>query len=450
MRIVIIGNGISGITCARFLRKLGNHEIVVISSESKFFFSRTALMYLYMGHMRQQDIQPYSKEFWEKNNISLLQDHVENIDFYGKQLQFSSRQYLKYDKLVLALGSKPNKFGWPGQDLEGVSGLYSLQDLEAIEKYSEGLERAVIVGGGLIGVELAEMFHSRKIAVSMLVREENYWDIVLPEKEAKMISRHILSHGIDLSLSTELEEILDDGTGKACGVRTNRGDKIDCGFVGLTAGVRPNVDFLKSTDLHIENGIVVDDVLKTNIDDVYAIGDCAQLSNPPPGRRSIEAVWYTGRMMGETAAYNICGHNIAYDPGIWYNSAKFFDIEYQVYGDVSPVPNDMILSFYWEAENENRSLRINFSKSEENVIGFNAMGFRLRQEVCEAWIRKEAKISEVVQNLSLANFDPEFCKSYEDAILQFFNRQFQRNLSKKVGRNYNEVFNFLRSHSGSA
>ena len=168
MHIAIIGNGISGITAARFIRKLSDHKITVISAETDHFFSRTALMYIYMGHMRFKETKPYEDWFWEKNRIDLKRGYVEKVDTKGKKLVFKEGETITYDKLILATGSKENRFGWPGQDLTRVNGLYSFQDLEQMEKYSKGLKRAVIVGGGLIGLEMAEMFHSRHIPVCLL------------------------------------------------------------------------------------------------------------------------------------------------------------------------------------------------------------------------------------------------------------------------------------------
>ena len=156
MHIAIIGNGISGITAARYIRKLSEHKITVISSESDHFFSRTALMYIYMGHMRFEDTKPYEDWFWEKNRINLKKGFVKKVNHQDNEILFTKGEKMKYDKLILATGSASNKFGWPGQDLEAVHGMYSLQDLEAMEKYSEGLKCAVIVGGGLIGIEMAE------------------------------------------------------------------------------------------------------------------------------------------------------------------------------------------------------------------------------------------------------------------------------------------------------
>ncbi|KGE88039.1 MAG: NAD(P)/FAD-dependent oxidoreductase [Phaeodactylibacter xiamenensis] len=447
MHIAILGNGISGITAARFLRKLTDHQITVISAETDHFFSRTALMYVYMGHMRYEDIKPYEDWFWEKNRIDLKRGYVEQIDFEQKQLHFRKGDQLGYDKLILALGSTPNKFGWPGQDLQGVRGLYSYQDLEYMEAHSEGLERAVIVGGGLIGIEMAEMFHSRHIPVTFLVRESVYWNAVLPKEESEMVTRHIREHGIDLRLSTELKEIVDDGQGRACAVVTGAGERIDCGYVGLTAGVHPNIGWLKDTALETDKGILVDEYLQTNLPDVYAIGDCAQIRHPKPGRRPIEAVWYTGRMMGETVAHAIGGQPVEYDPGVWFNSAKFMDIEYQVYGDVSGRMPDHYASVYWEHADGRKSIRIVYDQNTQEVAGFNLMGVRYRHEVCERWLAQKASVEAVLQNLGLANFDPEYYQQFEREVVAQYNKQTGRHLKLRQKRGLSRALAFLRGRA---
>ncbi len=445
MHIAIIGNGISGVTAARFIRKLSDHRITIISTETDHFFSRTALMYIYMGHMRYQDTKPYEDWFWEKNRIDLKRGYVEQVDTAGKKLIFKEGDSLSYDKLILATGSTPNKFGWPGQDLKRVNGLYSYQDLEAMEQYSEGLKKAVIVGGGLIGLEMAEMFHSRHIPVTILVRENSYWNGVMPPEESAMINREIIRNHIDLQLGEELSEIVDNGKGEACAVITKSGQRIECGYVGLTAGVHPNIKFLENSDIETKRGILVDAHLQTNISDIYAIGDCCEQRQPKPGRRGIEAIWYTGRMMGETVAYNICGKPVAYNPGIWFNSAKFLDIEYQVYGNVQARQPEEHQSIYWEHPEGNKSIRINYDKKQNQVVGFNLMGVRFRHEVCEKWIKEKTHIETVLKDLGLANFDPEFYAKHEQEVLNIYNKQQGKNLAVKEERSWNKVFAFLKS-----
>lgn len=445
MKVVILGNGISGVTCARYLRKLSDCDITLVSDESDEFFSRTALMYIYMGHMRAQDTRPYEPWFWEKNRIERVRARIQRVDFQEKKLFSDDDRTLGYDKLVLALGSQSNKFGWPGQDLDGVHGLYHLQDLAAMEKHSAGLNRAVIVGGGLIGVEMAEMFHSRHIPVTFLVREKEFWNNILPPEEAAMVSRHLREHQIDLRLEEELKEILPDASGQKCGsVVTKSGETIPCGFVGLTVGVSPNIGFLKNTALETNRGILVDEYLRTNLPDVYAIGDCAELRQPHLGRRPIEAVWYTGRMMGETVAHNIATKSRqSYDPGIWFNSAKFFDIEYQVYGDIRAQLLDSQLTLYWEHPEGKKSIRINYEQESGAVVGFNLMGVRYRHEVCERWIRDKAHIEAVLQRLGLANFDPEFFPQHERELVVLYNLQSGRSLGLKQKRGLPAVLKFL-------
>jgi NAD(P)H-nitrite reductase large subunit len=446
--VVIIGNGISGVTAARYVRKLSDKRITIISAETEHFFSRTALMYVYMGHMRYDDIKPYEDWFWKKNRLDLVFDYVSSINTQTKTLQLSKQGEMQYDKLILATGSAPNYFGWPGQDLKGVQGMYSYPDLERMEAYSADTKHAVVVGGGLIGIEMAEMFHSRNIPVTLLVREKSYWCNVLPKEESEMISRHIKEHHLDLRLSTELKEILSDSNGRARAVITSKGEEIACQFVGLTAGVHPNINFVKESehcDVDTQRGILVNDYLETTAPDVYAIGDCAQMMNPQEGRRPIEAIWYTGRMMGETVAHTICGNRTAYVPQLWFNSAKFLDIEYQVYGTVMAHPPENHAQLYWEHADGQKSIRLVFDKETKAILGFNLMGIRYRHEVCEKWILEETSVETVLQNLGLANFDPEFFKEYEADVIALYNKQFNANIQLQQKRSLTAALRFLKN-----
>ena len=421
-KLAIIGNGIAGITVARHVRKRSDMDITIISSETEHFFSRTALMYIYMGHMRFEDTKPYEDRFWIKNNLNLVKAHVVSIDTDARVVRLGNAQNIVYDMLVIATGSKSNKFGWPGQDLTGVQGLYSKSDLELMERNTANISGGVVVGGGLIGIEMAEMLRSREIPVTFLVRENFYWDNVLPTEEAKLISRHVMEHGVDLRLATELKEIVSDTNGHVRGVITSRGDEVSCQFVGLTVGVYPNTDAVQDSTVEVNRGILVNEFLETNVPQVYAAGDCVEFRTANPLHPKIEQLWYTGRMQGEALAKTICGERTAYDRGVWFNSAKFFDIEYQTYGFVNNVPVDGENSLYWEHDNSRHAIRIVYSSADYSVVGFNLLGIRFRQNVCQKWIRERRPLHYVLANLSEANFDPEFFKSYEKEIIAQYNR----------------------------
>jgi len=435
--IAIIGNGIAGVTAARHIRKNSDYKITLISAETKYFFSRTALMYIYMGHMKFEHTQPYENWFWKKNRIDLKEGFVTNVDTDSKTLHFKDNSTLTFDKLIIASGSKPNKFGWKGQDLDGVMGMYSKQDLDNLEKYAPNnktCKRAVIVGGGLIGIELAEMLRSRDIPVTFLVRESSFWNGVLPAQESEMINKHIKEHHIDLRLSTNLKEIKADDNGKVKSIIIEEtGEEIPCDVVGLTAGVTPNIDFLKESNIETERGVLVNRHLETNIPDIYAIGDCAEQHEAIGNRRNIEAVWYTGRMMGETVAQTITGNKRAYNPGHWFNSAKFLDIEYQTYGWVFSERNkkDDEAYFQWQHPKKNICITISYHKESNKFLGINTFGIRMRHEIFDQWLTEEKSIKHVIEYLADANFDPEFYKLHEKQIVEKFNKEMGTNIQLK-------------------
>ena len=436
--LVIIGNGVTGITAARVARKLlPDLNITIISDESDLFFSRTALMYIYMGHMHEENTRPYSREFFSQNRLDLVRGVVSAVDPASRSVTLLDGRRLAYDFLLLALGSVSNKFGWPGQDLKRVQGLYSLQDLGVLEENTNPVpSRAVIVGGGLIGIELAEMLQTRGIPITFLVREASYMNHVFPTEESELINREIRRHpGVELRLGSELREIVADGEGAAAGVITGTGDRIECGLVGLTAGVSPNLTLARTIPgLKTGRGVHVNGRLETSLPRVFAAGDCAELVTEGAERGVVEQLWYTGRMQGEVAgrriaqvAASLCSPPRSvpaaapYDRGIWFNSAKFFNLEWQTYGLVPKEP-DPGRSFWWQEEDGSRGIRLVWEASgtDTRITGFNFMGCRFRQDVCQSWIREDTQVEKVVAQLAKANFDPEFFSGPEPALKRAF------------------------------
>jgi len=426
MHLVIIGNGITGISCALTVRRLRpDARITIVSAESAHHYSRPALMYVYMGHLRHADIKPYEDWFWAENRLELVQATATALDTSGQVVTLDNGTVLPYDQLLLATGSESRRESWPGQELAGVQGLYGLPDLERMARDTHGISRGVIVGGGLIGVELAEMLHSRGIEPVLLVRDAHYWGSVLPPEEAALVDRQLRENHVPVRYGTELREILGDAQGRVRAVLTSAGEEIACQWVGLAIGVRPNLTLARTAGtVETDQGILVDEQLRSSAPNVYAAGDCAQLRQPGAGQVPIEQLWYTGRMQGETVAHTICRQPTPYQRGIWFNSAKFFNLEYQTYGTAPAAPTQDLSSVYWEHPKGRAALRIYFrAASPHAVAGVNALGLRLRQQVCESWIRQQLPLAEVLPQLRAANFDPEFFPRYEKEIVASLRQQ---------------------------
>ncbi|MCB0516803.1 MAG: FAD/NAD(P)-binding oxidoreductase [Chitinophagales bacterium] len=423
MHVAIIGNGVSGSTAAIYLRKTNpSLQITLISDESPYFFARTALMYVYMRQLSQQSLQVYPPDFWDKQAISRLHDSVRTIDFSAKKIFFQPTQApLFYDKLLLATGATPRKINCDGNNLNNIFHFYSLQDLEKIEKSTQTPpQNAIIIGGGLIGIEVAEMLYQRNIPVTVLVREEAFWANVLPPQTALLVQKYLQQKGIPFKNQTEVSAFLGDKEGKIRALITQKGEEISCDWACVCIGVRPNIDFLRNTPLHCDKGIVVNDFFQTNIPDVYAAGDCVQFFGT---NKKTESLWYSAKLQGELAADNIAAKARKYAPPIWFNSAKFFDISYQTYGSVNAklAPNEK--EIYWQHAHKPLSIQLVYQENNRQFLGVNLIGIRGRQAVYEQFLREKQTIDYVLKNLLLAHYDSEFSPQWEREMQSVYMQQ---------------------------
>mgnify|MGYP000265225736 CR=1 FL=1 len=403
MRIVIIGNGVAGITAARHLRKLSDHEIIVVSDEAPYHFSRPAMMYVSMGHMTFDNTKPYEDWFWKKNRIEVVHNKVRLIrKDGGLVIDLESGPSIDADVVILATGSEPAWYGWQGEHLPGVQGYVNKHDLDLLERNLAGARNAVVVGGGLIGIEAAEVLHSRGVHVAMLVREPAFYRKVFPEEESTMVTQHISRQGIELRCSTELEKIVaGENGGRVDHVISSSGEHIQADIVILATGVKPRIDLARASGVDVSRGILVNDRFETSIPNIYAIGDCAEFET------GVQQLWYTARAHGEHVARVIVEGAGPYVRGTYFNSAKFFDLEWQVYG-VIPPESDESNSVYWSDDSSTRSVRI--AQSNGVVSGVHGIGVRLRQETCVHWIENGTMIDVVRKQFQEAVFDPEFTR----------------------------------------
>ena len=257
-------------------------------------------------------------------------------------------------------------------------------------------------------LELAEMLRSRNIQVTFLVREKSYMDYLFPEEESAMIGQHIGQFGVKFLYGTELTSINTDDSGHVSSVITSKGEQIEADFVGLTAGVHPNTAFAIACGIEIGRGVLVDRAFQTSRPGVFAIGDCAEFRTPLSDGRTIEQLWYSGRRQGQALGRLLSGQSVQYKQGVFFNSAKFFELEYQTYGRVDAMPPQGFTSELAVRESRQQLIRVQYEQSTGTVVGLNVLGMRLRHEVCDRWISEKVTVAQVVGELKDAGFDPEF------------------------------------------
>lgn len=406
MRYAIVGNGVAGVMAALGLRERDPRaSISLISGEADYFFSRTALMYAFMDRLTRRDLEPYERGFFEAQRIERVHSWVKDLDANAATITLDSGRTLGWDRLLIATGSQPRRPQWEGlaSVRSGQVHFVSMPDLEACEAAVRRGEKAVVVGGGLIGIELAECLNWAGMEVTFLIREPWYWPVALSDPESSMVLAHMRHHGVSVVAGETVVTVETDASGAVTAVATEENRCYECRVLGICIGVEPAVDWLKSvtTPPRLNRGIVTDVGFRTSIAGVFAAGDCAEVELP--GQAPIvEQLWYSAKRQGRLAARSMLGDPIPYEPPIFFNSSKLFDIEYTAVGRFTKTMRE----FYYRYEGRDASLRV--AEESGAVKAFNLLGSRWNHKLLESWVREHRALDDVMGRLHEAQFDVEF------------------------------------------
>ncbi|MFN7145720.1 MAG: FAD-dependent oxidoreductase, partial [Myxococcota bacterium] len=247
MHHVIVGNSVAGIEAAIALRNRdAAARITVVSAEHPHFFARTALMYVFCGQLSLRDTEPHDRGLYERMRFTRVHDRVMRLRPDARALDLASGGTLAYDTLLLAVGSVARPLPWAPDHGPGMHHFVTLADLEKLDAAAKPGQVAAVVGGGLVGVEVAEVLHQRGLRVHFLVREPWYFPVALDEHEAALVAAHIRAHGVDVRLDTAVLRAERRGERIALGLPD--GELVVDQIVGAI-GVVPNTGFLRGSGL---------------------------------------------------------------------------------------------------------------------------------------------------------------------------------------------------------
>ncbi len=342
-RYLIIGTGAAGMAAAERLRLTDPRaEITLVGEEPHPFYSRPGLAYLLLGHIPEGQLFPRPKDHFRKLRIRRLHARATWIDAAAHLVGLHDGTRLPYDVLLLATGARAARPQVPGMDLEGVVTLDTLADCRCILRLARRARRAVVVGGGITALELAEGLAARGVETHYLLRRDRYWGRVLDPVESRLVEGRLEHGGVRIHRRTQILEVY-GRKGRVHAVETNHGRLIKCQMVAAAIGIRPRLELAITGGLAVDRGILVDEFMRTSAQEVFAAGDVAQVYDPQSGEHKLDSLWWVALEQGRAAADNMLGLARPYHKGVPFNVTRIGGLTTTIIGAVGQSEEDQDL-----------------------------------------------------------------------------------------------------------
>lgn len=331
MDFVIIGDGIAGATAAETLRERdGDANITVLTDESEPLYSRIMLKNYMKGTLPKHYTRVHDRNWYESRGIDLeLETRVVNVDTDRGEVETRDGDSYSYDRLLVASGGSPRQLP-QDDDLENIKYMWTMDDAEHIKKDAEEVEKAVVVGGGLLGIDLAVVYAEHDVETHYLIREDNWWSRGLDGEGAEIIHRKLEEEGVEIVTGAQVED-LETGEGRVTAVNTDSGERFECDTLAVAIGQTPNSDFV-DVEKNGDGAIKTDEYLQTSEKDVYAAGNRVEYRSPVFEKRIEIGSWDHSEAMGETAAKNMLGEETEFDFVNTYGMGHF-DVQFLAIGE---------------------------------------------------------------------------------------------------------------------
>lgn len=332
---VLIGSGPGSMSAAEAIRSRDDSaEIVVVGAGRNGYYSRPGLAYYLAKEEPEAALFPFPPRDIDRLGAQMLPESAVRIDPAARRVTLETGQALPYDRLLVATGSLAVRIDVPGLDLDGVTKLDDMDDARDLIKRSRGAKSAVVVGGGITALEIAEGLTARNVHVHYFMRKDRYWSNVLSETESRMVEAGLRAKGVQIHTFTELARIL-GRNGRVAAVETHDGTQIPCDLVAVAIGVLPQKALGEAAGLDCARGILVDSYLRSSVPDIFAAGDVAEVRDPVTGKGSIEVLWSSAVEKGRVAGLNMATEAVyAYDSGTPLNVTRLAGYRVTIMGTV--------------------------------------------------------------------------------------------------------------------
>ena len=326
--LVVIGNGMAAARLAQEIaaRSLGRYAVAIIGDEPRLAYNRVLLSSVLAGEIASQEIELQSAKWWRDRGVTLSYGQAAtSVDLQSRRVVLADGRLVPFAKLVFATGSQPLRLNVPGADLPGVHTFRDSRDVDLLLKLAAGQKRAVVIGGGLLGLEAAYGLAKAGAPVTLVHLMDRLMERQLDAPAAALLKRLVQEKGIDVRLNASTKAIL--GEGKVQGIELADGTAIAADAVIFAAGIRPNAAIAKAAGIVVGRGIVVDDRLATSADGVYALGECAEHRGACYGL--VEPAYEQAKVLAD----NLAGRKASYEGSVLSTNLKVSGVSVFSAGD---------------------------------------------------------------------------------------------------------------------